>query len=832
MIMKRYYVLFLFLAGFLLLSGCTASLQNYVLEDAPNKVKTINFMENSTKICEEPTCYCMVCENSTVSDWFGLTTKTASLAGGKCYFKEDCIYDATNETGISKYLHDNENAAIRPFMIGTGTTFSDMTSSNAFCKNGQDLAVKWVWSANGDQYPLPEPDRATCLLEKNVIPVYVLYSGGKAISATRAAQIADKFNGAGPVIITTEINFDESKTAEVAAQAIYMKSVCPNCLIAVAPKMGDVKSLDAVMKVAATSIDLVAVGVDSNYYSFADCDQTRLMFYARNFSQYAMKTYSKPSIWPYIMIEEGKRNNADTCNWEDNSTAMLNSFFFLTDLLPSLKYGVVGVAKYSYTGFSNPLNCSSCSETYMAETQEWTTAKLLPIEPRFSQWYAFCSAYVEVDGKSNRVLNVFPGRSDACQTCNQGVQNLNYYTVFSDSGIKATYMTYTQVSTFQAIPADEDINGWAKPQDVSYPELPVLPYYKCNFCVANESNIPVELAGGQNSEGRVVNYGSTLEQCTAFPQIDFYADQWDVDPLLLRAVINHESGFNPCSASVVAKNKAAYDTYKSQGMYVFPGDFGCWKDHSVVGSGADPSGLCPNIEELPEDLAYCAFGLGQVLEHPYWDWTTKADGTVYTGGYATPEQLEAYCFKDYNPLNATHAACRAAWEFKGKWESAEVIVDKYATQLGVADPSKAELKKWYTAAIAAELYRGGFRTAWIYSQTTGTADAEGEFNEQSIQSYASIMATESKLCKKITLEKNDKGELVKKIVDYGPVTSFLDYLANCEGPCQYSDDFQKVKCRTYGKSILSKYYGLASTCLNNNPSGPACPDSRFEKNIK
>lgn len=828
--MKRIIVFVLFLGLFLFLSGCTASMDSYVAEDTPAKIEKINFMEKATKECEDTKCYCLICENKTVDNWYGGTT-VASLVGGNCYLKSDCTFDETKQTGVSKLLNDNKNAAVRPFMIGTGTTFSDLTVSNAFCQNGQDLAVKWVWGANGDDYPIPEPDRATCLLEKNVIPMYVLYSEGKAVSAARASQIAVLFQGKGPAILTTEINFEFDKASEVAQQAINMKKYCSNCLIAVAPKMGDLKSLDEVMKLASGSIDLVAVGVDSNYYPFADCDATRLVMYARNFSQYAMKEYSKPSIWPYIVIEEGTRNNADTCNWEENSTAMVNSYFFLTDLLPSLKYGVIGVSKYTYTPFVNPLNCSNCSDAWMPETQKWTDT-IVNSEPRFSQWYSFCSIYSETSENGNRVLSVFPGQSDACQSCNQGVQNLNYYNLFKDSGGQAVYMMYTQPGNIQPIPADE-LNKWLTPQDASYPNSPVLPYYKCNFCVANESKtIPLELAGGVNDKGRVVNYGATTEQCTGFPQLDFYADQWDVDPMLIRAIVNHESSFDPCSASLVAKNKDAYDKYTAQGWSVFPGDFGCWKPHDEVGSGADQSGLCPNIVDLPEDLAYCAYGLGQVLEHPYWDWRVQSDGTLETGGYATPEQLSSYCFADYNPFNATHAACRAAYEFRGKWDAAKGIVEKYRVELGVGAPEKAELKRWYIAAIAAELYRGGFKTAWVYSMTTGNTESEKEFSESEIQGYAGVMASESKSCKKLEITVNDKGEKEITKIDYGPVTSFLDYLANCEGPCYYSQDFGTVKCRTYGKSILSKYYGLASTCLSKSKTSLACPDSRFEVNIK
>jgi hypothetical protein len=365
---------------------------------------------------------------------------------------------------------------------------------------------------------------------------------------------------------------------------------------------------------------------------------------------------------------------------------------------------------------------------------------------------------------------------------------MRFYSKFPDN---SPYMTNTQPGNIQPIPSDE-MNKLPKSVVPGQPAQPPALYYTCDFCIK-----------GAGSAGSA----ATSVACDSFPELDIYADQYDLDPWFFRAIIAGESAFTPCAASIVADSQVTRDKYGGtyNNMPIFEGDYGCYKPHTRVGAGPDPDNLCPNVQELPEDLSYCAYGLTQVIEHPYSDWNGD-----YTGGDYSAQKVKNICFENFNPLNSTHAACLGAYKLKEKWDTAQGYIDGLGSSnyLGGEIRADPEVRKRDIALVAAELYRGvpGTGRLTIMSWLT---------------QYSQVMNSDKKVCMVVKCESKDvtdstTGETkTVRTCDNTEhvVTGFADYLVNCQN-------------RDYGTKVLKRYDDMVSSCGRSD-----CPyGSLLQKN--
>lgn len=637
------------------IAGCASSVNQYVnlygrgLERDPAHAKKLydagiySDPSNTNNVCTPGNCVCFVCD---VSNSFYLTAHSRlSLKGRACEFDQSCISTTQNINRFVEYAEAQAtqpvSKEIRPFMIGQGSTFADFGDANQKCGNQLDMSVRWLHAKSVPggflrTYPLPQKEVAECFLDIGKMPVYLLYSNGVNVDPVRAEQIALQFRDAGPVIIVAEVDFDSSNGAivsNVQEQLVRMKTACQRCLIAVAPKMHDIEGLNKVFDPATANgaqakraTDIVAFGINTRY-SITDCSpgnvqQSQLVdnLYgeARDFANQIKLLHGKPSLIPYMLFD-ADNPTPKNCEWtsyeiyETNNPNNAYARFFSAYIYQFISAGVIGIAPYQYEIDIDPLelNCPDCKLSQP------------PGQPQEAQesWYNWCyklkiedENFRTTGAKSGLLPVIYPQKEGAyCDLYNQF--EAQFRTEYPD----------LDFSNSPAIPKTQDLipdaTDASKKQRVS-----------CEACVSRSGTFPYDV--GTES-------GGSPAWCSAWSsEISKYSD--DIDPYLIRAIIWKESsgvsGFalgdpgyigsdaGMCTASVVTPptnpNERCYD-------FAFTSISRQEPNGQIVYT--DPSGVCGNIfYPLPEEVdtntgavttperRYCAFGLMQVLESPYW----------------------------------------------------------------------------------------------------------------------------------------------------------------------------------------------------------------------
>ncbi|MCX8166938.1 MAG: M23 family metallopeptidase [Candidatus Micrarchaeota archaeon] len=139
----------------------------------------------------------------------------------------------------------------RYFGIGSGRYGFEFEQANRYCGNGMQFMTIWLSNL---PYPRPLTSPMRCYLERNIMPIYILYSNKSHDSMTSSdwnlllkssALVAKNLSKLdSPVIVTTDINFDISSDPNkpykhvpyIVDQIITLLDNCPKCLVAVTPK--------------------------------------------------------------------------------------------------------------------------------------------------------------------------------------------------------------------------------------------------------------------------------------------------------------------------------------------------------------------------------------------------------------------------------------------------------------------------------------------------------------------------------------------------------------------------------------------------------------------
>ena len=234
-----------------LLFGCSSVMQKYASAYAPDTFYDTagkDILNLDTGQCKSGACSCFVCDENSFSP-FGST----SLSKKTCYVDPSC----TQEEYFSKRandlkanadanpVNDKELNSIRSFMIGA--PMQGFAQANARCYNLLDMSVQWLIAKENQKYTLPTSSRASCYLEQDVMPVYVLYSKddqlAKAVNApgvnpvTAAQTAAHQLKGTGPAIITTDaaITYQDFLNPDVQDHIIdqleALRNECPATLL-------------------------------------------------------------------------------------------------------------------------------------------------------------------------------------------------------------------------------------------------------------------------------------------------------------------------------------------------------------------------------------------------------------------------------------------------------------------------------------------------------------------------------------------------------------------------------------------------------------------------
>jgi len=775
------------IAVFLALPGCLTLIgsSNSQYSDAYTKEMRYNGTDfNKSEDCVIGTCWCMVCKNNTK-----IFPGKIDLVGQYCFFDKNC-----DQTQFNKYANGTyKDFFLRGFGIGTGLTFTDFANANKYCSERMNIAVQWLVGTDSEPYKIPDAGRAVCMLSKDIMPVYVLYSNyskGGVLNTERPRKIANTLFTAGalytqgklssgpvgPVVITTEIDFDKKDAAAIAQQVKAINDGCMNkrnsltdpkatdeiyCFVAVAPKINDYEALDAVMAQPGMKdqVDLVAFGINGRYVE--TCDPYRIMEQVKNFSKYALYKYQKPTIIPYVMFEPAGTDKLNTCEWNENSVRNAYSAVFQESVTSLTKKGVIAIAPYSFNSTTirpgNPLNCVDCA--------------LAKNDGRMRTWFGQCQGYTNIVRKmpSQDVSHPTPTTMILFSNASAG------YCDFNSNPDFLRGMTFGQGSDKSF--ADPQLPNLAQASDK---------LISCDACLVRSSTAPPwgSMSGGGAPRALAIqSTGQTIDACTSMPEIDLWAEQRDLDPMLVRAFILTESGFDPCKYAVVMAPNAP--------MSLCPVPWGCF-DSGVATYGAgydfmDYAGTCSGAMPfpIPYDPAimgeppttqpkwrFLGLGLMGSLEAPYtfwpakyrkendngqyWKWLEplvamdkplpgedKVDGLFFeqvppasqtAGSRALISERILAAAKDcnpdnFNPFNVSDSLCMGTWKMKKALDVGRAKV-RYFHSMGWITWSDYDKDAALAAYLAANYYVGGWGGAGKCGLGDG-ADCAGYYYFQS-----------------------------------------------------------------------------------------------------
>jgi hypothetical protein len=794
--MKKILFVIISFFAFFFFFGCSQFIEDYAEAykeklDPSNKLALLDY--DKIERCENSSCVCFVCDSKKgIYEYVsGVLYNTSwRVLYGNCTFEKEC-----NETKFMDYF-GSDKKEIRMFMIGQGTTFTDFNDANPYCKDRLNLAVKWLFPLSPtDHYQLPKKERASCFLNYGVMPLYILYSGGNDVNIERAGEIAEELKGIGPVIITTEIDFnssDDAVLANISQQIDEIDRGCTeggkrNCIIALAPRMGDYDGVNKFAKQYKDSfekVDIIAYGINTRYSH--KCDNPAALFSeAINFSQFTLYNYSKPSLVAYMLLEPGPNING-TCNWTEVGVADTYKYFFPYALPAFIKRGVIGVALYRFNSTEDPLNCSACR---VATNQEY-----------LRNWFGFCQKY-KTDAQqlpTGDMLVVFPNASSGhCMFAS----NLQYYTNLAFSSVGSTGPQFGEVAVPDLEPKNDTL-------------------FRCDWCVNNETDWPEDLY-------IPIALPPSSDYCTKYPELDYYADLRDLDPMLVRAVAWTESSMSHCAFN---PNAVSYNSTACN-----PRNLRNWlNDNEKDENGnvlfekpfiKDPTGNCSDVENKRSSPGrkFCAYGLMQTIIYPgyVFDYYEGKGITISQDDY----KILKNCFENasiFNPFNASHSACVGTWELNMHLQWALDVVKQNGTaaalnlldENGQPDKNKVRIVATYLALLAYNRGQSGARAVfdeWVDEFANQTdadpSQCEGEDTDPPYCSGENRLAP----C-------------------YG-YKNFFKYVEDCiwgpsEEKKQAEDPNYKVE-PNYPYLVLSRYRGLVKSCVGVQRTG--CPPDVYIK---
>ncbi|MFH1222241.1 MAG: hypothetical protein V1492_04100, partial [Candidatus Micrarchaeota archaeon] len=679
--------------------------------------------------CKPGNCTCMVCKNGP-----GLFSSIlSSMAGGECHFDKECTDKQFSDYNNAS-TKSGSNFSVRELMIGQGPSFYDYGVANAWCNDGLSMSVQWLIGGKGKPYDMPDETRAVCMLDKGVMPLYILYSKGENIDANRAGEIATllKTKGGtllttnkdwpvGPTIIITELEFNGTNSTAVEQVADEVKQIDDKCnertgtsdgnphiycMIGISPKIGDKVALDAVMEKiidnemakgktreeAITDVSryvLLAYGMNSHYVN-GTCSGDRMIMDARKFSKYARDNYSLASVIPYILIDANQNDSSNQCTWREGDVVSGYNAIFNSGLRTLQKVGVIGLALYTTDGniYANPLGCVDCG--------------VMNNPLRKKAWFGNCQNYYGVenagsDGKTKKLVNQplwarFPNSDGAF--CGTGAEQ----TASSIFSLQGTAYAGQKTDILNPLTPELQQN--------------VTSYWRCDACLTEKTNITkiFENTGGGTviknnmrwARGRISDLNAA---CTNYSEFDAYASRFNVDPMLIRALVMSESNLDPCAISRVCGPNVDPDVTQSNGKKCLQGKYSDGYDNMV-----DPSGKC-SFEDIPLKsdgkpvYRFQAMGIMQVIESPYNFWPGQYSADGKDGEYYDPDFLNASnrgrkediagvsatCSKTFNPFNITDSACWGTAKFAGMMQAARAEVDANSDLRVTKDPEESRV---------------------------------------------------------------------------------------------------------------------------------------------
>ena len=629
-------------------------------------------------------CIAMICKKHPwwiSSVYSTLTNKfDASLKNGECNFEPfspdrfaqllaDRVPDVNNPNPPpSGDLKDWP----RTLMFGYGPSFHASDSANLYCNYSLQLAVKWMRSVGGPPH-VQAPSRAMCWLDRNVIPVYIYYTGGQYIDSAQTGLIAKEFNdaptsflgflgpsGAGPIMLTTELNFDSSNPTQVQSvkdQLAAIRANCEKCKTILAVQSGDTNALAQILGPPGNPtpeykmVDVVGFGFRANDY--ATCDPLDIIGKNYIFSNSILTSYSKPSIWLYVGASEGK--SLGGCTWTPEMVYnFYNDIYSASTAMTSS--GIIGVSFYQFTDGTGQLPCDSTKEGCNFGVLLANSSQKHPEMNIFSE---LCTAYGSQEYR-NPIIFSSDGQGAECDMMNTAAMaNKVSYQINSNTGFATTDVT----------------------------PITKAPHAGCGEVCPSESKMSdanvYDSTGNQFSSAR----------CKSVPAIDDYGDDLDFSAAYFRAIVEQESNFDSTAVSCapISANCNKYNLPLSEICRL---------------AGIAPAD-CPNVA-CPSGQKVCAFGLSQLIdypgqfyvENPQYSSEERKDVTGECGG------------KNYNPFDPSENVCAGMHLMRANLDSAVSFVEGNWGSFTQCDPSLPEGDKgWMEYYLASLNYYGcGYRS--------------------------------------------------------------------------------------------------------------------------
>ncbi len=747
-------------------------------------------------------CIAMVCQNKSPTFPFNIFFDS-SLKGGNCTF-EEC-----NETKFSDIVHGNyPNKMIRLFMYGAGHSMLSFSDANAYCNNSMKMSVKWLTGSKYSGYKLPTKERAECFLDKNVIPVYILYSNFTNADADRAGEIAKELSGAGPAIIVSEAELDNSNASRYAMvkdQLSRMKANCPKCLIALGVKMNGSSEYNVTQELFSDSsvldnVDLLAYGINSRY--FPQCKPDLPIWYANNFSKFMLRNYTRPSLITYVLFDQANSSD-NSCTWSNESVDTAYSLLY-SYVDAFVMNGIIGVSVYSLYGLG-PLGCTNCAFinpnfdsgsgcSYSSNPQE--------AESRFSNYFGLCQAYYTgIGGNMSGIIPaVFSTGSRSCDFASYN-SNIHNYIKETDSGVEPMLPDSYKIEA-----ADT--------------------FFSCMGCIRN-GIIPTDFVSSL-----IPNPSS--RECSDYDKpIEIAADAFDMDPVLLRAIIWQESNFDQCAMSFVPES---WNTCNTKNIPKEDLLLSCCPtpdkhyedldDTSYSITPCHPESYFATKGRKGGECKPCAYGLAQVIEYPssiykqYGDSLSSVPAVSACAANATEDG-----YPDFSPFRAYDGPCAYAYKFMTDYlPKAQDMVNSHLSELGLSssDPDYEDRKTWYAVFLALDSMFGHQSKPACHASSESQLDWIEHFSRQKNRNSASE-------CTAATFPEEDKcigNPAYEKRKQCCGNKDFLDYVRYCEHG--RTNNGYSQNSFSYAYNILEKYKGLTSGACPTLK----CPDSAdANKNI-
>ena len=393
-----------------------------------------------------------------------------------------------------------------------------------------------------------------------------------------------------------------------------------------------------------------------------------------------------------------------------------------------------------------------------------------------------------------------------------------------------------------------------------------------------QAEVHVETAASSSVEQRIndstpakpFNFGTqggtpSVDVCTKYPELDQWASQRNLDPMLVRAFALTESGLDP-DAAAKACSKQCIDTDCTSGC--FPADLsGNSEGYSngydmmvkPVETQNSPIPLY-NSPDTPPAWRWSAFGIMQGVEPPYTFWPDNHLSAADVAANANPFQqvfinsarnqkafstdtnndftlaeldIARSCNPHFNPFHVGDSACIGTYKMAQMLKYGHQWIQNNKVLLGFSDGGvDSKRSNVFAAYIAAEMYSG----LWLSGSSSRSVESLNAFPTcpSSISNgmcwayaYAASREVTTATCS-TGADKDDKTKCQDGKPRWAPpyycfgATDIISYINQCWFDINHPFTY---KAQDPGTVKMQAYYWLSNGCANSiRPDGKKLMD--------